>query len=156
MEEQFIQDGVEAELSTRGDTQIPHSPVKVVGKGKRLANKGCSPKRSNSAKEKISPKETVESDKTIQTIKKVGTSAQDHRVECPQASDSNKKLAPKGRSPSPPRRGKRTRSQTSNLYEQDNKAERSGKGKTKKIKPNKSTKASKRGRKKRKKVCIRC
>jgi len=39
MEEQFIQDDVEAGPSTRGDTQIPHSPVKVVGKGKRLAKK---------------------------------------------------------------------------------------------------------------------
>ena len=68
MEEQFIQDDVEAGPSTRGDTHIPHSHVKVVGKGKRLTNKGCSPKRSNSAKEKISPNETVESDKTIQTI----------------------------------------------------------------------------------------
>lgn len=57
-------------------------------------------------------------------------------------------MAPKGRSPSPPRRGKRTRSQTSNLYEQDSKAERRGKSKTKKIKPNKTTKAPKRGRKK--------
>ena len=56
MEEQFIQDDVEAGPSTRCDTQIPHSPVKVVGKGKRLAKKGCSPKRSNTAKEKISPK----------------------------------------------------------------------------------------------------
>ena len=32
MEEQFIQDDVEAGPSTRGDTHIPHSPVKVVDK----------------------------------------------------------------------------------------------------------------------------
>ena len=32
MEEQFIQDDVEAGPSTRGDTHIPHSPVKVVVK----------------------------------------------------------------------------------------------------------------------------
>jgi uncharacterized membrane protein len=32
MEEQFIQDDVEAGPSTRRDTHIPHSPVKVVDK----------------------------------------------------------------------------------------------------------------------------
>lgn len=148
MEDQPVQDDAVAGPSTKDDFPIVHDFVKVVGKGKRLAKTGSSPKRSKSAKDKNRSGEIVQAEaapsQSIEREDIEGTSTQGDTFECPPTSDTIVPLI------SPPKRSKRTRSQTSTLPVNESKKDSKTKSSIKKPRAKPTTKVS-RGRTKKSK-----